>query len=171
MSRQQILARLLKDRDFFDLSEGEETPRYVYVSADIKAALEHSFDDNAAGEWLGRFRFWLDWFVDGALLFVSQDPRDKPSETQLARVEDVKDEFWSIGVTEPGERSGIRSLGAFHALDEFIAVTWALRDDIGDDFDGAVVEAQNKWKEFFDQERPHRGNSLNEYLTNFQEIF
>ena len=173
MSRQETLDLLLEDKAFFDLSEGEETPRYAYVSSEIMEVVDGPpFEDTPEGEWYGRFRLWLDLFVDGARLWVSQDPRGKPSETQLARVEDVEDEFWSIRVTEPNDRAGIRALGGFHALDEFIAVTWAMRRDIGADFNDAVAEAQERWKVLFGQQDvPHRGDSLHEYLTNFQEVF
>ena len=66
----------------------------------------------------------LDDFVDGAFISVSEDPRGKPPETMLARVDRVENEFWSIRVTEPDNTAGIRSFGAFHALNEFVAVTW-----------------------------------------------
>jgi hypothetical protein len=169
MSRQEILDRLLENQRLFDLTSGEEMPRYAYVSADIIAVVEPPFEDSLQGERLGRFRAWLDGFMDGAYLSVSEDPRGKPPETQLARVEEVEGEFWSIRVTEPKDTAGIRAFGAFHALNEFIALTWAMREDIGADFDEAVGEAQERWEDFFGQVRPHSGDNLNEYLTNFYE--
>jgi hypothetical protein len=84
----------------------------------------------------------------------------------LARVENVEDEFWSIRVTEPIDTAGIRSFGAFFALNEFVAVTWGMRDDIRDEFDEAVAEAQERWKDLFRAEEPHSGDDLDEYLTN-----
>jgi len=152
-------------------SEDDETPRTMYVSADILAAVTPPFADTIEGERLGKFRAWLDDFVDGARLSVSEDPRGKPPDTMLARVEEVEREFWSIRVTEPADTAGIRSFGAFWALNEFVAVTWGLREDIGWEFDDAVTEAQERWKDFFGEVEPHSGDDLDEYLTNYYRAF
>jgi hypothetical protein len=170
MSRQQTLAWLLDNSKLFDLKpiiNGDETPRTMYVSADILAVVTPPFPDTREGERLGQFRAWLDDFVDGARISVSEDPRRKPPETMLARVENAEDEFWSIRVTEPANTAGIRSFGAFCALNEFVAVTWGMRDDICDEFDEAVTEAQERWKDLFGVEGPHSGVNLDEYLTNY----
>jgi hypothetical protein len=148
-------------------SQDDEHPRVMYVTADILAAVSSPFADTVEGERLAQFRAWLDDWVDGALISVSEDPRGKPPETMLARVEKIEDEFWSIRVTEPVKTAGIRSFGGFIALNEFIAVTWAMREDIGSDFDEAVTEAQEKWKDLFDTTPPHSGDSLDDYLTNY----
>ena len=132
MSRRQIIDQLcLGPRPkLFDLkplmSSGDdaETPRSVYVTADIMAVVAYPFPDTPDGARLGKFRAWLDDFVDGARISVSEDPDNKPPYTMLARVHRVEDEFWSIRVNEPLCTAGIRSLGAFWSLDEFVALTW-----------------------------------------------
>ena len=85
----------------------------MYVSADVLAAVTPPFADTLEGERLGMFRAWLDDFVDGARISVSEDPDRKPPYAMLARVHPVDDEFWSIRVNEPLDTAGIRSLGAF----------------------------------------------------------
>jgi hypothetical protein len=139
----------------------------MYVSADVLAAVTPPFADTLEGERLGMFRAWLDDFVDGARISVSEDPDRKPPYAMLARVHPVDDEFWSIRVNEPLDTAGIRSLGAFWKLNEFVALTWAKREDIGADFDAEVDEAQERWADLFAAETPHTGDDLDEYLTNY----
>jgi hypothetical protein len=172
MSRREILNRLCcgERPRLFELKpvmgdDTDETPRSMYVNADILAVVTPPFPDTLEGERLGQFRAWLDDFVDGAEISVSEDPDRKPPETMLARVKPVEDEIWSIRVHEPLETAGIRSLGAFWALNEFIALTWAKREDIGADFDAEVREAQEEWIDLFETEPPHSGDDINEYLT------
>jgi hypothetical protein len=173
MSRSQILAELWAGQrpKLFILKplmgDDEETPRIVYVTADIAAAVEFPFSDTVEGERLGHFRAWLDDFVAGAYISVSEDPDRKPPWTMLSRVHDVRDEFWSIRIHEPLATAGIRSLGAFWSLNEFVALTWAKREDIGADFNDEVKEAQERWRDLFKTETPHSGDSLDEYLTNY----
>src|SRR5262245_13181986 len=124
MSRRQILAALLEKRRLYELTPifngHDENPRSMYVSADIAAVVEPPFADTLEGERLGKFRAWLDDFMDGAEISISEDPDHKPPWTMFARVKPVDAEFWSIRVVEPLETAGIRSLGAFCAFNEFV---------------------------------------------------
>jgi hypothetical protein len=172
MSRQQILDQVCNAQrpKLFrvkPLMGNEEPPRMMYITADIMAAVEYPFADTLDGDRFGKFRAWLDDFVEGARISVSEDPDRKPPWTMLARVHRVQDEFWSIRVNEPLETAGIRSIGAFWNLDEFVALTWAKREDIGADFDDEVREAQERWRDLFGTEPPHSGDDLNDYLTNY----
>ena len=142
----------------------DDAARTIYVTADIIAVVTPPFADTCQGERLGQFRAWLDGFIEGNDLSVAENPDRKPPDTMLARVNPVAEEFWSIRVTHPEETPGIRSLGAFSNLDEFVALTWFMRDDI-DSFDEEVIEAMITWDDYFAPETPHRGASLDEYLT------
>jgi len=71
------------------------TPRTMYVTSDVLAAVAFPFPDTLEGDRLGKFRGLLDDFVGGSRISVSEDPDDKPWSTMLARVHEVKDEFWS----------------------------------------------------------------------------
>src|SRR6266508_1214335 len=102
MSRDQILARLCSGPrpKLFNLKPmwGEKdktTPRTMYVTSDVLAAVAFPFPDTLEGDRLGKFRGLLDDFVGGSRISVSEDPDDKPWSTMLARVHEVKDEFWS----------------------------------------------------------------------------
>jgi hypothetical protein len=123
------------------------------------------FADTEEGERLGQFRAWLDGFIEGGQLSVAVDPDKKPPDAMLSRVHPVDKEFWSIRVTHPEETPGIRSLGAFSEKDEFVALTWGMREVIDDKFSEEVASAIESWNDYFGSEIPHRGNNLDEYLT------
>jgi hypothetical protein len=148
----------------------DDTARTMYVSADIIAAVTPPFADTIEGERLGEFRAWLDGFIEGNELSVAQDPDQKPPDAMLARVKPVKEEFWSIRVTAPEETPGIRSLGAFSDKDEFVALIWEKREIIGNQFNEEVDTAIQTWADYFGTEKPHRGDSLNEYLTTCRPV-
>jgi hypothetical protein len=69
----------------------------------------------------------------------------------------------------PEDSDGIRTLGAFNALDEFIALRWGFREVIAlaGPFSLEVEEVKQDWRDIFGDEKPHSGGSLDEYLTNF----
>ncbi|MBY0532747.1 MAG: hypothetical protein K2P86_12335 [Xanthobacteraceae bacterium] len=142
-----------------------EMPRTMFVTTNVLADVER-FDETLQGERLAKLRAWLDGFIEGDIISVSEDPDDKQADTMLCRVHDVKDEFWSIRVTEPSRTPGIRSIGAFTDRDEFLSINWNFRE--GMDFDEEVADAQQIWKDFFGEEMPHFGDCLDEYLTNFK---
>jgi len=134
MSRQQILNGALGDGLFrlrpeplFEDEEGVDPSREMYVSADVSAAVMGPFPNTLEGRRRGEFWAWLEAWMYGSEIAVSENPFDKPGETQLARVAPVEKEFWSIRVPAPldtdGEplADGLRSLGGFHDQDEFIA--------------------------------------------------
>lgn len=160
----------LKSLDFevWGLPE-DDAARTIYVSADIMAVVMPPFADTGDGLRLGEFRAWLDGFIEGNDLSVAEDPDRKPPDAMLARVKPVEDEFWSIRVTSPEDSPGIRSFGAFSNLDEFIALTWIMREGI-DNFDEEVTSTIEVWDDYFDPEEPHRGDSLNEYLTTCRAV-
>ncbi len=112
-------------------------------------------------------RVWLDAFSEGGEISVAEDPHKKPPDAMLARVDPVADEFWSIRITEPEDTSGIRALGAFAAKDTFVALTWDYREHIGEDFNDAVADAREAWRDLFGDEPPFSGENLDEYLSNY----
>jgi hypothetical protein len=175
MSTDTILKALVDARRLFKIVpldfavlglDPEDLPRKMYVSSDISAAVMPPFPETDEGERLFEFRAWLDAFVECNALSVSEDPDDKPQETMLCRVHKVEDEFWSIRVTLPEKSPGIRAFGAFIRTDEFVALTWTLREDIEiGDFDQEVKDAMTAWSDLFGSVPPHGGRVLNDYLT------
>jgi hypothetical protein len=172
MSRQQILKRLLEERGLFlleSLFTGDETARTMIVTPGIFADVMPPFADTPEGERLGELRGWLDAFMEGSEVSVAENPDRKPPDTMLARVHPVGEEFWSIRVTEPENTPGIRALGAFSNVDEFIALRWEFREHI-EIFDEEVQAAIVAWKDLFQNETPHYGSNLNAYLTNHRVV-
>jgi hypothetical protein len=172
MSRKGILSAALDDQLLFELESlftGDETARTMIVSSNVMAAIMPPFPDTAIGVRRGELRAWLDSFIEGGEISVSEDPHNKPPETMLARVRPIESDFWSIRVTLPENTPGIRALGAFTDTDEFVALTWELREDMVD-FDGDVWDAILGWKDIFGDEPPHAGDSLDEYLSNYYAL-
>jgi len=141
----------------------------MIVSPDILAAATPPFADTEEGLRLGEFRAWLDAFSEGAEMSVAEDPFRKPPDAMLARVHPIDRELWSIRVTSPEDTPGIRSLGGFGGKDRFVALTWGYREQM-EVFEAEVDEAADAWIALFDQENPHCGESLHEYLTNYRAV-
>jgi hypothetical protein len=172
MSIEPILDKLMCDKKLFELESlltGSEIVRTMVVSSDIAAAVTPPFPDTEEGLRLGEFRRWLDAFMEGCELSVAEDPFRKPADAMLARTAPVEDEFWSIRVTEPDDTAGLRSLGGFFGLDKFRALTWEYREAICD-FDDQVNLVRDAWRNLFGTEKPLRGDSLDEYLTNYRAV-
>lgn len=55
-------------------------------------------------------------------------------------------------------------------MDEFIVLRWRYREEIGDNFGDEVAETIAAWQDIFDKEPPHKGEKLNEYLTEANEL-
>lgn len=178
MSIQKKIAGHIQNGDLFKLTSLDfelwglaenETARTMYVSSDIMAVVTPPFADTLEGERLGKFRAWLDGFIEGAYGSVAEDPDEKPPAAMLARVHPVDAELWSIRVTEPENTPGLRSFGAFAAKDDFVALSWNMRENISD-FDNEVAEIAELWRQYFQPETPHRGDSLDEYLTVYSAV-
>jgi len=147
----------------------DETSRTMYVSADVIAAVTPPFPDTHDGLRRGEFRAWLDNFLEGGEISVAENPDKKPRSAMLARVHPTDEGFWSIRVTAPEETPGIRSLGAFIALDEFVALNWEYREDMSD-FDINVQNAIDDWRDIFGEYKPHDGDGIDEYLSNNRPV-
>lgn len=148
---------------------GLETARTMYVTPEISDLTTPPFPDTEKGDRLAVLAAWLDAFSEHGEFSVSEDPDNKPPSTMLARVHPTDAEFWSIRVTEPECTAGIRILGAFVAKDEFMALTWEYREFIAS-FDGEVEAVRDEWRDLFGALRPHSGNNVSDYLTNFVEM-
>src|SRR5262249_14419515 len=149
MSIAIILQRLIVEERLIELPSpflGYETARTMYVTPDILRAVSKPFPSEPhLAERHFEFRQWLDSFSEGGYLTVAENPHSKPWDAMMARVDPAEWEFFSIRVTDPEQTPGIRSLGGFSAKDEFIALTWDLRENIDFDAEVAIVEAA--WRE------------------------
>ncbi len=172
MSIEPILSEHLDTGRLVELASlftGDETARTMIVSLEILAVVTPPFPDSDEGLRLGEFRAWLDSFMEGAEISVAEYPFQKPSDAMLSRVDPIESELWSIRVTQPHETPGVRSFGGFAGKDEFIALTWDFREMIPH-FDDAVSGALAAWDDLFGPNGPFKGDSLDEYLTNYRAV-
>jgi hypothetical protein len=144
---------------------GFETARTIYADAEIVAVTTEPFGETLRGVRLAEFAQTLDAFSEGGRFSVAADPRSKPKDAMLARVDPVDAEIWCLRVTAPEQTPGIRALGAFVAKDEFAVVAWHYREHMS--FNDDVAEAQQAWLRLFGGIAPHQGDRIDDYLSNF----
>lgn len=171
MSLDAIVSALIADGRLIKFPspvvDDDDAPRTMLVTPAIYDAAMKSFEDSEDAPRLAELRATLEAFVEHGSFSVAEDPMNKDPDSLLARVSPVEDEFWSVRVTDPKDTPGIRMLGAFYGRDDFIALTWDYRENIGENFDEEVMEVRRSWKELFGSLKPHSGVSLHDYLTNY----
>jgi hypothetical protein len=154
------------------LVPGEPTVRELFVSKKVKEAVFPPWPDNHLGIRHQTFRADFDAFTEHDMRSVSENPRNKPPDTHIARVDPVEREVWDFRSLHP---PGIRSFGRFGGLNLFVALTWAYREDIepGDDWRSddnwrAEIElCETEWARLFGDDLIFRGDTLDDYLTNY----
>ena len=102
--------------------------RTLFVSVEVNDVIHPPWAPNRNGYRQSQFRAFLDAFVAGDWISVAENPRKKPSNAFLARVEPAADEIWDIRCIDP--KPGIRCFGAFAERDTFVALTWCYREDL-----------------------------------------
>jgi hypothetical protein len=141
---------------------GEETPRTVFVSQELREIVD---GPPWPASWEGRrhanLRAVLDGFTEGDSITVAENPLDKDARAILARVDPVEDEIWDFRCLDP--KPGIRAFGRFSEPDTFIALTWNYREII--DWPAEVERCKAAWAKLFGDIPPHKGNSIDEYIT------
>ena len=152
------------------LSPGGHVVRDLFVSDDVRDAVMSPWPDNRDGLRLSGFRGDLDAFTAGDVFSVSEDPFRKHGNAMLARVDPVSDEVWDFRSTDP--RPGIRCFGAFGGKDFFIALTWDYRENLDEpsDWVDEIENCKRKWSELFGALPRFRGDSLDEYISNYYAV-
>jgi hypothetical protein len=166
-----ILASLLRQKRLFERPSnytGFETVRKLYVVPEILAVTAEPFGDTLRDQRLAEFAQTLDAFSEGGRVSVAANPRRKPPDAMLARVDPAHAEFWCMRVTEPEQTPGIRALGAFVEKDAFALLTWHFREQMS--FDDDVTEVRQTWTDLFRDGSPHRGPAIDAYLSNYWEV-
>ncbi|MBN9308225.1 hypothetical protein [Devosia sp.] len=141
---------------------GLEVKRHLVMSSDVRAAIIEEFPDEYE-----RHAALLDFFqtfAEQGILSVSENPKEHPPNTMVARNSPVAWEMWDFRVYA-GKKS-IRVCGGFACRDTFIALNWDYREAIGDDFDQFVIDTRAEWDRLFSPLTPFRGKSYDEYLSN-----
>jgi hypothetical protein len=155
-------------RSLFCLSPligGEESPRTVFVSQELRDIVTPPWPDSWEGRRHAGLRALLDAFTEGDSIAVAEDPHDKAARAILARVDPVDAEVWNFRCLDP--RPGIRAFGHFSEPDTFIALTWDYRENLedGEYWEAEVLRCQSAWRKLFGALPPHAGSSLNAYLS------
>jgi len=81
----------------------------------------------------------------------------------------LKRSFGAFVLTEPEETSGIRALGGLAEKDKFVCLIWDYREGIPI-FNDEVELVRAAWWDLFGSRRPLKGESLDEYLTNYRAV-
>lgn len=140
--------------------------RELYVSNDVRDAVSEPYPDTREGVQLEAFRATLDHFTSGLRMTISEQHRNKPPHTMLAKPwhPTIKD-IWNFRSVEVDD--GIRCFGAFGGHNLFVALTWNHRRGI--DFERETAECMTAWERLFPRIPPFRGNFPDAYGTNFKE--
>lgn len=159
-----------KKLHYFEPPVGQRTvKRHLVMSSDVKYAITEDFPDNYERH-AALLEFFLN-FAEGGWLQVSENPAEHPPDTAVARVHRVEWELWDLRVyaddsSLPKDKRSVRVCGGFAGKDIFVALTWAYREDIGDEFDQFVIETRKFWDGLFAPFPPFHGATFDEYLSN-----
>lgn len=151
------------------LVESDPVVRTLFVSRTIQAAAAPPWPRGRNGIRQAQMRAWLDRFTSGARVSVAENPRKKPRDTFLARVDPKSADIFDVRCINPAP--GIRVLGRFAEKDTFVALTWDHRENMtGRDFDAAVAHCADEWKRLFPAIPLFSGSTLDDYLTNYVAV-
>ncbi|MBX7200815.1 MAG: hypothetical protein K1X51_15700 [Rhodospirillaceae bacterium] len=129
--------------------------------------VEPIWPDFDEGRRFAQLRAALDQFTSNGLISISEEPYQKSKTTFLARVDPIADEVWDIRVQDP--KPGIRCLGCFSAMDEFVALTWNFRENLdgprGPKWAAEINRCKASWRSLFPSYAPHNGSNLNAYVS------
>jgi hypothetical protein len=143
--------------------------RDLFVTPEIDALTKTPFADTELGERHAALAAYFDAFSELNEVTVSESPHSKPWDVMLARVAPPTLDFWSMRIIDPEDTPGIRVLGGFCYLDGFVELIWAFREEISN-FNDEVESIREVWTDYFGDARPHSGETLDEYLTNYYRV-
>jgi hypothetical protein len=144
---------------------GEDAPRSIFVSADVFSIVEGPWAETSDGRRHANLRSLFDGFTDGDRFTMADDPFKKPSHSMIARVAPIESEVFDFRCLDPNP--GIRAFGRFAEQDIFVALTWNYRENISgrEDWSAEVESCITLWQELFDNLPPHKGRTVNDYIT------
>ena len=141
----------------------------MFISKEINSVANPPWAPNQDGGRQAQMRAWLDAFVEGRRISVSENPRKHPRKTFMARNTPLKEQVFDIRCIDP--IPGIRVFGRFVELDTFVALIWDYRENLnGADIDEAVERCIREWRRLFPNSTIFAGNNLDAYLTNYYAV-
>lgn len=155
-------ARLFQVQSSLD----EPTKRHLYVSPEIQVLLDGPWSTAAWEGRCGYLRADLDRFVEGQSLDIAELPY-KGKWSYMLRLHPPSHEVWEIRSRIP--KPGLRLFGAFAGFDNFVALTWASRAELGGPesraWRDAIVACRTEWNNLFPAYRPLSGANFHDYLS------
>jgi len=144
----------------------------MFVSEEIKEVVEPPWPETPEGRSYAQLRADLDAFIEGRLITVADDPYLKDKKAFIARIDPARDEVWDIRTRDP--RPAIRTAGSFAEFNVFVALVFEFRNQLdgpnGKLWRGFRERAKTEWRKRFHPYPPHRGDSLDAYLSNFHSV-
>lgn len=151
--------------------ESEDEPRPLFLAYDIYDLATSDSDPR----W-SQARARLNRFAEGRPIpvrkFGNRKDRDRKQPSTLAYLPPFKGkgqcaEIWEFRIQIPGFEQ-LRIFGRFARMDWFIAIAWRDRDQL--DYTEAMSECDDTWRRLFGIKEPHKGASIDAYLSKAQPV-
>jgi len=145
-----------------------EVHRGLFLSADITEAFQDDyFADQEHAYRFGEIAADFVRFVSGKEITFGMDPWKKDNCAIMARLDPVEDGAVCVRLREP--RPAVRIFGFFVAPDNFVAIRWMWRKNLGGMGDPRwkreIENARARWRDLFPDHHPLVGDSVDDYIT------
>ena len=143
--------------------EGEETPRFAYVSREVATFLWEP--DVSEKRLAKRSSSLIDDFVEGGYITIGWEPHGKGAKCIMARVDSPDPDYcvWDVRCLDP--KPGVRILGGFAGKDVFLGLTWDYRENFDDAWTQQIEHCIDEWKRLFGKCLPLKASNADEYLS------
>jgi hypothetical protein len=167
----------VKDGTLFRLGflvPGRPEKRTVLMSQEINKLVSGPWTSDFMEDRCNRLRANLEGILAGDRLTVCWEPYAGRRWHQLGRLDKPGEEIWDIRSVD---KPGLRTLFRFAETDVIVALTCSPRSIripwmhrlplVGHkDWKRAKTECKRQWSILFPAHEPHKGDSLNDYLSN-----
>ena len=138
--------------------------RQIYLSPEIKQAIDGSRRNRTISRRFGQARALLETFVRGDLI-VARWPPDKDVAAMVALLDPENENVWEFRIGEP--RPGLRIFGRFAAKDIFIGTNCYQREDLPEgDWPQEIKLCRHAWDSLFPTYPPLSGTGIHDFISN-----
>ena len=135
----------------FPFTLGDGAPRrWLFMSKDVHELFTGPWKNQ---EWRNRctdLSVDFEQFVSGQVVSVATNPR-KAKRAYMSQLEKPYERVWDIRSRNPSP--GIRILGRFAEQNVFVALSWYLRNRLGeygsDEWNFAIGDSKTRWRQLF----------------------
>ena len=179
MSISTLIEQALSDGRLLHLPlnmPSDKTEREMLIHRDLYDHMMGGWPSDVAEERFGRLRADLEFFVTGGVISMGFDPRNHGTDTYMGRLDPLHEGTWDIRSRAP--KPGMRVFGRFAEVDTFVALeywfrsktpNWSWRRALGKgnslEYEIALVDAEQKWKELFHEYKPLIGGDCSDYIS------